>query len=149
MFPQARFIHLVRDPVRVFASSIRLWKSLYRHHTLQVPTHQHVEAFVIEAGQRLYAALERDRFSVPPNQFYEFRYEDLIADPIKCLERLYQELHLGDFEMARANMERYRDSLKEYQPNRHVIDDRLRNLVETHWGAIIRRYGYSAALSST
>ena len=38
IFPQAKFIHIVRDPYVVYPSTIHLRKSLYRKHGLQRPT---------------------------------------------------------------------------------------------------------------
>src|SRR5207249_4401986 len=35
LFPEARFVHIIRDPCVVFPSTVNLWKSLYRTHGLQ------------------------------------------------------------------------------------------------------------------
>ena len=38
MFPDAIFLHIVRDPYVVFPSTVNLWRSLYLTHGLQIPT---------------------------------------------------------------------------------------------------------------
>ena len=43
MFPDARFVHIVRDPYVVFSSTVNLWKSLVKTHGLQTPTYHGVQ----------------------------------------------------------------------------------------------------------
>ena len=54
MFPQARYIHLVRDPYDVFPSTVRLWKSLYAAQGYQRPTYAGLEEQVLETFCRMY-----------------------------------------------------------------------------------------------
>jgi hypothetical protein len=37
MFPQAKFIHIVRDPCEVFSSTVRLWRALFETQACQKP----------------------------------------------------------------------------------------------------------------
>jgi len=53
LFPQAKFIHIVRDPYVVFPSTVHLWKSLYSTQGLQVPTFQGLDEFVLETFSRM------------------------------------------------------------------------------------------------
>ncbi|MFM8706761.1 MAG: sulfotransferase family protein, partial [Planctomycetia bacterium] len=48
MFPEARFLHIVRDPFAVFGSTMRLWKSLDEGQGLQVTRGEHLEGYVFE-----------------------------------------------------------------------------------------------------
>jgi hypothetical protein len=43
MFPDARFVHIVRDPYVVFPSTVNLWKSFARRHCFHTPTGGGVE----------------------------------------------------------------------------------------------------------
>src|SRR5262249_13020715 len=38
LFPDARFVHIVRNPYVVFPSTVNLWKTLYETHGFQKPT---------------------------------------------------------------------------------------------------------------
>lgn len=148
-FPDARFIHIVRDPMVVFPSTMRLWAALYEHHTLQVPDHSQLESFVAECGRRLYAALERDRALVPQGRFHELKYEDLIADPVGELQRIYQELQLGDFNLVRPEVEQYFAGQKDYRPNRHKVTTDMRDKAMRCWGNVVRRFGYVGSTLSS
>lgn len=89
VFPQAKFIHIVRDPYVVYPSTIHLHKALYRIHGLQQPTFDGLDDKVVSTYVDLYRKLDEGRELVDPTRFYELRYEDLIGDPEGQLRRLY------------------------------------------------------------
>ena len=101
MFPKAKFVHIVRDPYVIFPSTVNLWKRLYRDEGLQVPTYEGLEEHVFTTFTRMYDAFDRDRDLIGPGQFCEVRYEELVADPMEQMRRVYEELELGDFESVR------------------------------------------------
>ena len=80
MFP-ARFVHIVRDPYTVFASTVNLWKTLYTKHGLQTPRYEGLEEYVLQTFEQIYDKFERDRSLLGADQFCEIRYEDLVRDP--------------------------------------------------------------------
>lgn len=144
LFPKARFVHIVRNPYVVFPSTVNLWKTLYQTHGLQVPSFEGLEDLVLRTFSRMYEKLEADRDLVPSGQFYELKYEDLVADPIEEMEKVYQELQLNGFEEARPALEQYFQENAGYRTNRYrSLSDHQRALIEHHWKAVIERYGYS------
>ncbi len=143
LFPNARFVHVVRDPHVVFPSTVNLWKALYRSHGLQRPTYQGLEEHVFATFTHLYERLDQTRHLVPPEHFHEVRYEDLIADPVGQMRRLYEGLALEDFENVRPRIEQYLRDNADYQTNRYPkLGDELRAEIGRRWGAVIERYGY-------
>src|SRR5205823_6939054 len=54
LFPDARFVHIVRDPRRVFPSTVWLWKSLGDVHGLQRPRGERLEERVFRDLNRMY-----------------------------------------------------------------------------------------------
>jgi hypothetical protein len=54
LFPQARFVHIVRDPFVVFPSTVHLWKKLYTQTALQRPTFVGLEDRVLDTFERMY-----------------------------------------------------------------------------------------------
>ena len=102
MFPDARFVHIVRDPFVVVPSTVHLWKTLYQAHALQRPTFEGLEEYVFQTFTRLYEKLEATRGLMPPAHFHELRYEDLVRDPLNQLRALYVQLGLGGFDVGAA-----------------------------------------------
>ncbi len=143
LFPDARFVHIVRDPHVVFPSTVNLWKSLYRNHGLQTPTFAGLEEHVFETFNRLYTKLEEGKRLVAPNRFHELRYEDLTHDPEGQMRLLYDRLGLGEFDAALPRIRQYLQDHAGYQTNRYPsLAPELRKEIARRWGAVIERYGY-------
>jgi len=143
LFPRARFVHIVRDPYVVFPSTIHLTKTLSRREGLQVPRHEGLEDRVFETFNRLYAAFDRDRPLLSDSQFCEVRYEELVADPVGQMERVYDRLALDDFDHVRPAVERYAHQQRDYPTNRYEISVQTRDEITRRWGWFAERYGYA------
>ena len=142
MFPEARFLHVVRDPFVVFASTMRLWRSLHDVQGLQVDRGETLEPYVFAAFEEMYAAFERDRAALPAGRLHEIRYEDLVADPVGALAESYERLGLGDFERVRGPLEEHARSMKRYRTNTYSHDPRIVAEVARRWRPYLDRYGY-------
>ncbi|HZT82497.1 MAG TPA: sulfotransferase [Gemmataceae bacterium] len=142
LFPDARFVHIVRDPFVVFPSTVNLWRSLWEAHGLQVPTFAGLEEYVFANFTHLYERLEAQRGLVPPQHFYELKYEDLVRDPVGQMRALYDHLGLGGFDRVLPRLEAYLAGQKGYRTNRYEMTPELRAKIAQRWGDVIRRYGY-------
>ena len=144
MFPEARFLHVVRDPFVVFPSTIRLWRSLDDVQGLQVDRGEALERYVFACFDEMYAAFERDRARAG-GRLYELRYEDLVADPVGRLAEAYDRLELGGFAAVRPAIEEQARSMKRYRTNTYEHDPRMVAEVARRWRPFIERYGYALA----
>lgn len=143
MFPGAKFIHLSRDPASVYPSAQRLWRSLDEAQGMQAPRHENVIEFVHDTFERLYQGFHNQRERLPEGSIIDVRYETLVEDPIGELERIYDELDLGDFEAVRDGIEEYLGEQRDYKTTRHPdIPDDERIEVDRRWGFYMDRYGY-------
>jgi hypothetical protein len=142
LFPDARFIHIVRDPYVVYPSTLNLWRSLYEAQGLQRPTFAGLEEYVLRTFEQMFDGLEKTRKQVAGGRFYEIRYEDLVRDPLGQLRAMYHALDLGDFAAAQPRIEEYLAGLRRYETNRYELSAAETETVTRRWGAVIRRYGY-------
>jgi hypothetical protein len=142
MFPEARFLHVVRDPFVVFPSTLRLWKSLHDVQSLQVDRGEALERYAFNCFDEMYAAFERDRPAVA-DRLHEVRYEDIVADPVGTMQECYERLDLGDFARVRPVLEKQADSMKRYRTNTYRHDPRLAAEITRHCRGFMDRYGYA------
>jgi hypothetical protein len=142
LFPDARFVHIVRDPYPLFGSTVKLWKTLYKFEALQEAKHDQLEEYVFSCFEKMYEKFDRDRELVDPSRFFEVRFEDLVADPIGRMQALYEHLDLGEFETARPKLQTYFKERKDYQTGSYQISDELRSKIDRRWGPYMRRFGY-------
>jgi hypothetical protein len=142
LFPNALFVHIVRDPYVVFPSTVTLWKTLWKVHGLQVPNYADLDEYVFRKLTHLYERLEQGKRLIDPARLHEMRYEDLVRDPIGEMRKLYDQLGLGGFDAVRPRVERYFADKADYKTNRYEQSPELRARIDARWGDVIRRYGY-------
>jgi hypothetical protein len=142
LFPDALFVHIVRDPHVLFPSTVTLWKTLWKVHGLQIPNYDDLEEYVFRKFTHLYERLEAGRQLIAPSRFHEMRYEDLVREPIGEMQKLYNHFALGDFDSVKPRLERYFAEKADYKTNRYDQTPELRANIDARWGEFIRRYGY-------
>lgn len=143
VFPNAQFIHIVRDPCALFASTMRLWKSLSLVQGLQVPSDEGLEEAVFTGLEQMYAALAEQKQRVNPANFVDVRYEDLVADPEAELRRVYATLGLDGFDAYLPKLRDYWDSVAGYAADQYDLDPATRRRIAHRWGPILAEYGYT------
>ncbi len=142
MFPDARFIHIVRNPYVLFPSTMKLWQRLSNDQGLQTPRHDGLDEYVFETLNRMYEVFWRDRELISPSRICEVRYEDLVADPLGQVRTVYERLGLGEFDNVLPALERYVADKKDYKTNRYEISPEIRAEITRRWGSYIAQYGY-------
>jgi hypothetical protein len=143
LFPDARFVHVVRDPYVVFPSTMNLWKTLYVKHGLQRPRFSGLEDHVFSTFLRLYERLEQGRKLVASSRYHELRYEELVRDPIGEMRALYEALDLPGFDDVLPHLEKYTQRVSGYETNRYAMPAATEAEITRRWGKVIRRLGYS------
>jgi hypothetical protein len=145
MFPQAKFIHITRNPFELFSSTRRLWTALDEAQTFHRPHEKNLDEYVFAALERMYHGFERQRPNLPADSICDLRYEDLIRQPVESLKYIYQRLGLGDFERVRPMIEKSMEQRRGYKINRHSVPEPLRAEIERRWADYFESYGYSRA----
>jgi hypothetical protein len=132
-----------RNPYEVFASNLKLWKTLLDMYSLESSSPEQIEKFVLTAYLIHEDAIAEGIRKIPSESFTRVRYEDLVADPLREIKRIYSELKLHGFEDAQPALEKYIASVAGHQRNRLVLSPAQKNSVDEMWGGLIREKGYS------
>ena len=143
MFPQARFVHIVRDPAVILPSTVKAWRSMAEYHGLQVSRFEGLEEMVVENFVQMYEAFEEERPLIDPARFCEVRFEDLVEDPIGQMRRVYESLGLDGFDQALPAMEQYVAGKAKYQRNDYELSAEAREKIGRRWGGYAEKYGYA------
>lgn len=142
MFPNARFIHVYRNPYVVIASTLKLMDRFLHLLALQRHDWDAVREACLLRYQLLMERLLRDKELIPPNQLFEVSHEEMTSRPLEVLERAYSHLSLPGFNAAQPRLQSYVESLANYETNRYRFDDATIN----HWQPFLKvaldRWGY-------
>jgi omega-hydroxy-beta-dihydromenaquinone-9 sulfotransferase len=144
MFPNARFVYLVRDPYVVFPSMMKTWKRLHQYHGAQAPKHAGLEDYVLKTFEHLHRVFEEDRELIKPERLCVLRYEDLVASPVDRMQHIYETLDLGGFDAVKPRLEQFVAGLSDYVPNRHNLPPELHKRIAASCAGYIEKYGYSS-----
>jgi len=143
MFPQARFVHVHRDPYTVFASNRRSSQQVQGYLQYQVAAGTDVEDRIIHLYRQTYDAFFEQLPSIPTGHFCEVAFDKLQVDPVGEMRRIYSELKLPTFDVVETDLRRYVESLRYYRMNRHApLDDQTRERVANSWKRCFDAWGY-------
>ena len=118
LFPEAKFIHIVRNPYVVYQSMLHMYRKTLPLFQLQDMAIEDMEEHILHAYRSTMQHYLRDRALIPKENLAEVRYEDLEQQPLVELERLYAELALPGWEEAQGPIHDYLHTLSGYQKNR-------------------------------
>ena len=150
MFPDAKFVHLTRDPCKLYASTQRLWKSLDSVQALHEPAgDEAIGEYVQACLKTMYSRFDESRQAIDPERIIDIRYEDLVAQPLETVRSLYERLELGDFSKVESELKERLANHDDYQANRHAANDELRAQVLGMWSDYAERYGYAEMSAAT
>ncbi|WP_197525868.1 sulfotransferase family protein [Pseudobythopirellula maris] len=144
-FPDARFVHIARDPRLLFPSTVRLWRSLCDVQGVHRPLPQYdwIEPLVLDNLAEMYDAYGEDIGLIPEGRLVETTYERLVEDPKRELRAVYDGLDLGGFDAFEPNLDAYLGETSGYRTNRYEVPDAVERLVRERWGAYAERFGYA------
>ncbi len=145
LFPNALFLNMVRHPLAVFMSTMRLWKSLYVMYGYQKPSFEGLDEHVFATFDRMHVRLEATRSLVPQDRFLDVRYEDLVTGTVDTMQRIYGRLDLGEFEAVRPAIEAYTQRHADYQLHHYAPTPDLEREVFRRWKPYYERYGYTGS----
>ncbi|HEY6766373.1 MAG TPA: sulfotransferase [Candidatus Sulfotelmatobacter sp.] len=143
LFPLARYVILERNPYEVFASNLKLWHTLIDLYGVEPVSQQEIETFVLAAYVLHEDAIAEGIRNIDSRLIARVRYEELIADPMRHMARLYERLGLKDFAAARPSIERHMASVADHKRNRFRVSPSQKQRVDSAWGTLIREKGYA------
>ena len=141
--PDARFIHIVRDPREVFASTVRTLRTVLDELALQDAGGVSLEPVVLETYPEVMERALRDCADLPPGTLATVRFERLEADPLGELERTYRALRLTRFARAQPRIDAYLATIRHYRKADHRLEPAMLERVSRSWRPLIEQFGYA------
>lgn len=129
MFPDAKFIHIVRDPLKVIPSTARMWDIVARESGLKkgwITPGLNEVALVLRQFLR---HVEEEKKLLDKGSHAEVRFEDLEDNPLQTLKRLYEQLGLDfspGFEKAVVT---FLEGIGNYEKNTYTLSSQQRSQI--------------------
>ncbi len=142
LWPDARFIHIRRNPYVVYESTRKFYRALLPRFALQEFDPDQIDELVLQGYPAIIDKLYKDVRELEPYRYAEISFEDLECEPLAQLEHIYGSLGIPGFTGVAGRFESYLDSISNYRKNSHVFSAETVARVDRQWGGLVRRWGY-------
>jgi len=143
LFPQARFIHIHRNPYDVFPSMQKTLRITLELERLQRVRHDDLDEQILARYREMYDAFFAERDLIPAGNFCEVAFEELDRDPMRVMRSIYTDLKLPDLEEVSPALQQYVNSIAAYKKNEFKpLDPSLRERIACEWQKCFDEWGY-------
>lgn len=142
MFPGARFVHIHRNPYKVFVSTIHLYLKAQEAWGLHRPDRNRLVRHVLDSYPKLMNAYFAQRSALSERELVDVSFHDLQDDAMGTLATIYRQLELPNFDAAAPHFHAYLDSQRDYQKNVLPLSAQEHDEVARLWADVFAQLGY-------
>jgi len=142
LFPNAKYIHIYRNPYKVYLSTIKMRTRVLDKLALQNSNKKEIEKQVTNNYIRLMKNFFDQKKHIQKNNLIEVKYEDLVSNPIRQVEKIYSKLNINGLEAALPEMKNYLERQKDYKVNVYKIDKKIIKHVQDKWDFTLKLWDY-------
>ncbi len=143
MFPNAKFIHIYRNPYNIYVSALHDFIKEAEEMALQEFSEQDFSELCYTLYEKLMTQYWETRDLIPAGNLCEVSFEAFENNPLGEVERIYTELGLEKTETAFNDIKQYVNSLKGYKKNKYSYSMALMEKISEKWGFAIKRMHYT------
>ena len=93
-FPEARYVHVVRDPMQAIPSAVSMFHTMWQAHSPHIEATSADTRALAKMFVDHYGVLSEQRASLPAERCTTVHYEALVNDPVGSVERIYRAFGL-------------------------------------------------------
>jgi omega-hydroxy-beta-dihydromenaquinone-9 sulfotransferase len=141
LFPNSRFLFIVRNPYDIVLSMIHAKKILGRMISLQKSIPDNVSS-VAKFLVFYLDVIKNDSHLLEDHEHSLVRYEDLIKEPVENIKTIYNRLGFKYTDKYDEALRSYVESMRGYERNRFAMTSEVKAVIYEECQQIFDRYGY-------
>lgn len=142
LYPNARFIHIHRNPYHVYRSTWKLYQKILPIFSFQHIDSETLDTYILESYKKLFTAYLKDKHLIPKENLIEYSYNTFIKHPIDTIKKTYDSLRLSGFDNARPLFQDYADKHKNYKASTYTFTEKEKQKIYHHWKFMFDAYNY-------
>lgn len=142
MFPNARFIHIHRNPIEVYLSTHHFFTKMLPHLQLQSIDEQKLDDAIFQLYKDLMQDYLEQKDMIPKGNLVEISFDELEKDPLSIISSIYEDLNLPGYSKAEPGFKAYVNKMKSYKKNTHVLTPELVEKINREWGFTMNKWDY-------
>lgn len=143
MFPNAKFIYIVRNPITVFRSTVNFFTATMEPLKFQNITEQEIKDNILYVYDKMMHRYEATKSLIPEGNLVEIRYEDFDGSPYEHMKMIYDKLGLSGWDEAKEPFKAYIASQQKFKSSKHTISQKDLDDVMEQWRFAMETYHYS------
>ena len=121
-YPNAKFIHIYRNPVYVYLSTYKFFSELFPSVNLQKIDYKLLHELIIYNYREMYKDYYDQKHLIPKKNLIEVKFEDFKIDTLSYLEKIHKNFDLKLSKELLSKYINYLDSQKSHKMNTYKID---------------------------
>lgn len=142
LFPDAKFIHIYRNPYVVYASTCNLNKKFGEILGFQRISDREMSENIFCLYKAMMKKFLADKNLIPSENLIEISYEDFIGNEMSYLNKIYTQFNLPGFDLAEPLFRKYIESQANYETNKYSLDGETLKRISEEWKFTIDRWQY-------
>jgi hypothetical protein len=143
LFPDAKFIHIYRNPYHTFLSKKRNIEKEMTLYCIQKPDDEDTfEKAMAEMYNKMYDKYFNDKKLIPKENLVEIKYENLVKDPYNVVKKIYQDLNIPTFKNCETNLKKYIQTQHNIKTYKYSIDKKTHEKIYNYLNKTIDKWGY-------
>lgn len=114
-YPDARYIYLVRNPIKSIPSFISMFTTAWNAHSPDIDEDSEESRAWGEIGMDYYKYFNKFKDSIDPKRLVIVKYEDLVDNPENTIRRIYNQFGLPITEAYAEKLREVTEDQKEYK----------------------------------
>lgn len=143
MFPDAKFIHIHRNPVITYLSTYKFFVSLLPTTALTSYHDEEIKNYIIRNYKILMQDYLESRKLIPPENLLDIRYEEFEEDNLGHIKEIYQKFGLETWHEAEPYFKNYISRQMHYKKNIHKIQKQELEIILKEWDFAMKAFGYA------
>ncbi len=134
MFPNARFIHIVRNPNCVVPSTIHMWNILCRQNAMNNHGTRPEFSEVVGVLKNLLQTIDKLAEILPQGTMIQIRFEDLESSPVEVLKSIYRDLGMPFTEAFQSRIEDFMVQNESFRKNQFTLTAEEKSIISRELG---------------
>jgi hypothetical protein len=143
MFPEAKFIHIYRNPYIVYLSTLNFYQKAIKFFMLQNISNKEIKRNIRFIYKKMMESYFKQRELIPEGNLVEIKFEDFEKQPLKFLKKIYNTLDLKGYMKNQKKFASYLKSISSYQKNSYQFTQKVISVISKSWSGIIDKLDYS------
>jgi len=142
MYPKAKFIFIIRNPIIVFLSSKKFFTELLPTLWFHAATEAELEEMIFSIYDQMINDYLETKALIPVENLIEIKFEEYEREPLNFLKNLYDQFRIAAYEKTKPVFHTYIESMSGYRKNTYEISRTLLDKIIDRWGFSMELWDY-------